>query len=129
MKRLFNLLLLLMTISSAYAEGDGIIVTYQGARTSYRFDEMPIVKNMEIDGEQCIAILLKNSAGPVATFPINGKKLIITCSEYLPTSIDGVTSDEAVIIDRDGKKYVQGGRLIIVKKDGTKYDIDGTEIK
>lgn len=131
MKRLLNLLLLLIMVGCAYAEGTvgaGIIVTYQGAETSYRFDEMPTVKYTGEDTNQSAALYIKGSGSPVATFPLHGKKLIVTYSEY-STSIDGVTADKAVITERNGKKIVQGGRLIIVSKDGRKYDINGTEIK
>lgn len=130
MKRLLNLLLLLIMVGSAYAAsvGAGIIVTYQGAETSYRFDEMPTVKYTGEGTNQSAALYIKGSGSPVATFPLHGKKLIVTYSEY-STSIDGVTADKAVITERNGKKIVQGGRLIIVSKDGRKYDINGTEIK
>lgn len=131
MKRLFNLLLLLIMVGCAYAEGTGgagIIVTYQGAETSYRFDEMPTVKYTGEGTNQSAALYIKGSGSPVATFPLHGKKLIVTYSEY-STSIDGVTADKAVITERNGKKIVQGGKLIIVSKDGRKYDINGTEIK
>lgn len=131
MKRLFNLLLLLIIVGSAYAAGTGggIIVTYQGAETSYMFDEMPVVKYSDYSGEQYADLYVNGSGSPVATFSLHGEKLIVTYSEYEPTSIDGVTADKAVITERNGKKYVQGGRLIIVSKDGKKYDINGTEIK
>ncbi len=131
MKRLLNLFLLLMLVGSAYAAsvGAGIIVTYQGAETSYRFDEMPTVKYTGEGNNQSAVLYVKGSGSPVATFQLHGKKLIVTYSEYVPTSIEGVPADKAVITERNGKKIVQGGKLIIVSKDGRKYDINGTEIK
>lgn len=131
MKRLLNLFLLLMAIGNAYAAGSdgGIIVTYQGAETSYRFDEMPTVRYTGEGDNQSAVLYVNGKDAPVATFLLYGKKLIVTYSEYEPTSIDGVSDDKAVIIERNGKKYVQGGRLIIVSKDGKKYDVNGTEIK
>lgn len=132
MKRLLNLFLLLLMVGSAYAEGTGgagIIVTYQGAETSYRFDDMPSVKYTGEGDNQSAALYVKGNDAPVATFPLHGRKLVVTYSEYLPTSIDGVPADKAVITERNGKKIVQGGKLIIVSKDDKKYDINGTEIK
>lgn len=130
MKRLFYLLFLLMVMGYAYAVEPmkGIIVTYQGAETSYKFEEMPTVRYIDDGGEQCAALFIKGTTSPIAVFPLHGKELIVSNSEYVPTSIDDVTADKAVITERNGKKYVQGGRLIIISKDGRKYNINGTEI-
>ncbi len=130
--------LLLLFVSSlvgfAMAQADepikGIIATYNGAETSYMLADVPAIKYEDIAGTKHAVIYLKDKPEPVLSVALaEGKQLLVVYGIYTPTSIEGETLGKTSVTERDGKKYIQGGRLIIISKDGKKYDFNGVEIK
>lgn len=118
-----------LSIASADEPIKGIIATYEGSETSYKLEDMPTVKYETVEGVQHAVLYLKDQAEPVLSVALaEGKTLIITYGEYVPTGIDGIASDKAVITERNGKKFIQGGKLIIIGKDGKMYNAAGVEI-
>lgn len=108
----------------------GIIATYEGSETSYKFEDMPTVKYETIEGVQHALLYLKDMEEPVLSVALaNGKKLTVTFSEYHSTGIENVASDKVTITELGGKKFINGGKLIIIKKDGKMYNAAGIEIK
>lgn len=135
MKKIFlSFILSVAGFSKALAEEpvQGIIVTYDGSDTSYKLEDMPTVKYETVEGVQHAVLYLKDLAEPVLSVPLaKGKTLVIAYGEYDPTqaSIEGIASDKAHITERNGKKYVQGGKLIIIDKDGKMYNAAGVLLK
>lgn len=117
-------------VASAAEPVKGIIATYDGATTSYKLSDMPIVKYETVGGVQHAVLYLQGVTYPVLSVAIaKGKKLTVAYSEYQPTGIDNVASDKVTITERNGKKVINGGKLIIISKDGKMYDAAGIEIK
>ena len=116
-------------MASADEPVKGIIATYEGSETCYKLENMPTVKYENVEGVQHAVLYLKDLAEPVLSVALaDGKKLIIAYGEYQSTGIDGVVSDKAVITERNGKKLIQGGKLIIIGKDGRKFDATGAQL-
>lgn len=102
---------------------DAIYVWTEGSSTCYKLTEMPSVSYK--DGKAVLT--LAGSASPALVLELTGgAKLEITYGTYIPTAIENVEK-ESQIVKKVGK-YIQGGRLVIIK-DGKKYDIKGVEIK
>ena len=117
-------------ISSADEPIQGIIATYDGSETSYKLEDVPTVKYETVEGVKNAVLYLKDQAEPVLSVALaEGKTLIITYGEYVPTGIDGVATDKVTITEQGGKKFIQGGKLIIIGKDGKMYNAAGVEIK
>ena len=117
-------------IASAEEPVQGIIATYDGAETSYKLEDMPTVKYETVEGVQNAVLYLKDQAEPVLKIALaEGKTLVVAYGEYnpTPTAIEGVT-DKVSITERNGKKFINGGKLIIIGKDGKMYDAAGIEI-
>lgn len=78
------------------------------------------------------SLYLKDQAEPVLSVALaEGKTLVVTYGEYVPptpTAIEGVATDKVTITERNGKKFIQGGKLIIIGKDGKMYNAAGVEI-
>jgi len=124
---------ILMVTAIGYAQAadpvKGIMCTYDGSETTYAFSEVPTVKYVTVEGTQKASLYVTGSEDPVATFTLaEGKQLVITYAEFTPTAIEGVNADKATITEKGGKKYIQGGKLIIIGKDGKKYDLAGKVI-
>ena len=131
-KILLSFILIVAGLSSASADEPikGIIATYDGSDTSYKLENVPTVKYETVEGVQHAVLYLKDQAGPVLSVALaEGKTLTIVYGEYTPTGIDGVVSDKAFISERNGKKLIQGGKLIIIDKNGKMYNAAGVEIK
>lgn len=131
MKKLL-LSLILDVLAVCYAQAaepvKGIMCTYAGSETTYAFCETPIVKYQTEDGVQYAKLYVSGSDNCVCSFALEGgKQLVITYGQFVPTSVGEVGSDNVTITDKDGMKYIQGGRLIIIKS-GKKYTIEGKEI-
>lgn len=111
----------------------GIIATFDGAETSYKLEDMFIIKYLDVEGELYVALYLKDLDVPILSISLaEGKELEVAYGEYVPstpTAIEGVGNDRAVITERNGKKIVSGGKLIIIGKDGKMYNTSGVEIK
>ena len=108
---------------------DGIIVTYEGSDTSYKLVDMPTIKYETVEGVQHALLYMKDQTEPILNVVLaEGKKLILAYGKYVPTAIDGVATDKVTITERNGKKYINGGKLIIIGMDGKMYNIDGVEI-
>ena len=119
-----------LSIASAEEPVQGIIVTYEGSETSYKLVDMPAVKYETVEGVQNAVLYLKDQAEPVLSVALaEGKKLTIAYGEYVPTGIKGVASDKVTVTEQGGKKFIRGGKLIIIGKDGKMYDAAGIEIK
>ncbi len=117
-------------MASAGEPVNGIIATYEGSETSYKLEDVPTVKYETVEGVQHALLYLKDQAEPVLSVALaEGKTLIITYGEYVPTGIDGVATDKVTITEQGGKKFIQGGKLIIIGKDGKMYNAAGVEIK
>lgn len=127
-KNLFLVLILMKSITLVHADNlySGIIVTYSGAETCYKFSEVPIV-TYSIDGEKKIAQLyLKGDSKPVIDVELyEDAKLTITYGSYITTDKNDTISNKVTIEERKGKKIFSGGRLIIVGKDGKLYSSSG----
>ncbi len=109
----------------------GIIATYDGAETSYKLEDVPTVKYETVEGVNHAVLYLKDQAEPVLSVALaEGKTLVVAYGEYdpTPTAIEGAATDKAVINERNGKKFIQGGKLIIIGKDGKMYNAAGVEI-
>ena len=119
-----------LSIASAEEPVQGIIATYEGSETSYKLEDVPTVKYETVEGVQNAVLYLKDQAEPVLKVALaEGKTLVIAYGEYnpTPTAIEGVT-DKVSITERNGKKFINGGKLIIIDKDGKMYDAAGIEI-
>ena len=101
---------------------DGIIVYVEGTENAYLLSEMPTVTYSANN-----AILTVNGK-QVASFALNdGKEVTITYGKY---SLSGISTIETQSdkVRRVGK-YITGGKLIVIGKDGKQYDTAGTLIK
>lgn len=108
----------------------GCIATYEGSEVSYKLEEMPTVRYTDADGVKYAQLYVNGQENPVASFMLaNGKKLFITFAEYESDDTGETDIDKVRIIDRDNRKVIQGGKIIIIAKDGKKYTKDGVEIK
>ena len=122
---LFILSVVGLSMANAEEPVKGIIATYEGAETSYKLEDMPTVKYETVGGVQYALLYLKDKAVPILSVALaNGKKLIVAYGEYVPEGIDNVV----IITSNDGKKFIKGGKLIIIGKDGKMYDATGIEI-
>ena len=120
-----------LSIASAQEPVQGIIATYEGSETSYKLEDMPTVKYETVEGVQNAVLYLKDQAEPILKVALaEGKTLVIAYGEYnpTPTAIEGVATDKVTITERNGKKFINGGKLIIIGKDGKMYDAAGIEI-
>lgn len=109
---------------------NGIIATYEGAETSYLLSTFPIVKYTVVEEVQHAQLFIEGEEEAVADFVLaEGKSLVVAFGEYEePTGINAA-SDKATITTRAGKTLVKGGRLIIIDKNGMKYDATGVQVK
>ena len=116
-------------LASATEPVQGIIATYDGAETSYKLSDVPTVRYETIQGVPNAVLYVKDNATPVLSVPLaEGKTLTIVYGEYVPSAIDAPEADRATIINQGGKKFIKGGKLIIVGKDGRMYNAAGVEI-
>lgn len=117
-------------IASAEAPVTGIIVTINGWDTCYKLEDVPTVKYETVEGVSHAFLYLKDQTEPVLRVALaDGKTLTITYGEYIPPVTNGLASEKVVITEQDGKKVIQGGKLIIIGKDGRMYNAAGVEIK
>lgn len=117
-------------LASAGEPVKGIIATYDGSETSYRLVDMPSIKYETIGDVQYAVLYLKDQADPVLSVALaEGKQLEVVYGEYVPTAINGIVTDKAHITEQDSKKFIKGGRLIIIGKGGKMYNAAGVEIK
>lgn len=132
-KTLLSIILSVVATGMACADEPikGIIATYDGAETSYKLEDVPTVQYEEVEGVKNAVLYLKDVEKPVLKVALaEGKELVVTYGEYqIPTGINGVSADKASIVSRNGKKYIMGGKLIVIGKDGKQYDAAGVEIK
>lgn len=121
-----------ISMASAGEPIKGIIATYDGAETSYKLEDMPTVKYETVEGVQHAVLYLKDVAEPVLKVALaEGKQLVVAYGEYdpTPTAIEGVAADKVTITEKGGRKFIQGGKLIIIGKDGKQYNAAGAVIK
>lgn len=107
----------------------GIIVTYDGSDTCYKLDDFPTVKYDNVGGVKYALLYLNDSASPVLRVALSDNSLVITYGEYTSTGIEGVEAEKVTITESAGKKIIRGGKLIIIGKDGKKYNASGVEIE
>lgn len=127
-KNLLSFILMVAGFGVANADEPikGIIATYNGADTNYKLEDMPIIKYETVGDVQHAVLYLKGQAEPVLSVALaEGQTLTIAYGEYVPTGINGVVSDKVSITERNGKKFFQGGKLIIIGKDGKMYNAAG----
>lgn len=120
-----------LSIASAEDVVKGIIATYDGSDTSYKLMDMPTVKYETVGDVKHAVLYLKDLAEPVLNVALaEGKTFVIAYGEYdpTPTAIEGVATDKVTITECNGKKFFNGGKLIIIGKDGKMYDAAGIEI-
>lgn len=130
-KYLLSFILLAVGLCTASADKivNGIIVTYDGTETSYKLEDIPTVKYETVDGVLYAVICLKDVPDPVLSIALaDGQKLVVAYGEFLSSVIDNAVSDKASVTWRSGKMFIQGGRLIIIGKDGRRYNAAGVEI-
>lgn len=100
---------------------NGIIVYTEGGEDAYLLSEMPTVTY----GKNCAILNVKGKQ--VASVDLSGgKKLIVTYGEYKLSSISEASVPKGKI--QKVGKYIQGGKLIIIGKDGILYDAVGEKI-
>lgn len=131
-KLLFFVAILATVLLQAKAEDiPGIYVTYPDAIYTYKLTSVPKVTYLTEEGVT-YAVLTPNEATdyePIAKMKLaDGAQVVITYANYVPTGIDDVNNDRVTIKESNGKKYIQGGKLIIVDKNGNKFDINGRRI-
>lgn len=121
---------IIVHLQDAPVNYNGIIATYEGAETSYLLSTFPIVKYTVVEEVQHAQLFIEGEEEPVADFVLaEGKSLVVAFGEYVaPTGINAA-SDKATITTRAGKTLVKGGRLIIIDKNGMKYDATGAQVK
>lgn len=121
---------IIVHLQDAPVSYNGIIATYEGAETSYLLSTFPTVKYTEVEDVQHALLFIEGSEEPVADFVLEeGKSLVVAFGEYkVPEGINAA-SDKATITTRAGKTLVNGGRLIIIDKNGMKYDATGVQVK
>lgn len=109
----------------------GVIATYEGAETSYLLSTFPTVKYTVVEEVQHAQLFIEGSEEPVADFVLEeGKSLVVAFGEYEEsTGIGGAASDKATITRQGSKTLVHGGRLIIIDKNGMKYDATGAQVR
>ena len=134
MKKISLFFTAILTFGSLWADTlsiDGIFATYSGSTITYKLSSMPRVSyTIMQDGTKTALITLSGQSTPVAQIPLkNGATLKITYATYIPEGIGSVASDKVTIIEKCGKKYIKGGRLIFIGTDGKMYNANGTEIK
>lgn len=123
------LLLPCFLLTSAENTVSGIIVTCSGSETCYKLSEVPTVSYREVKGIKNAQISITGNPNPVASIPLeNGATLTITYGTYTSTGIGTIPSDKIIQKDINGKKIFTGGHIIIIDKEGKKYDINGTKI-
>lgn len=105
----------------------GVIATYDGADASYKLEEVPTVKYETQDGVKHAVLYLKGVSEPVLRVALaDGKKLEVFYCEH---STGVGEAGRVRIEEKGGRKYVRGGRLVIIDRSGRKYDASGVEIK
>lgn len=121
---------IIVHLQDAPVNYNGIIATYEGAETSYLLSTFPTVKYTVVEEVQHAQLFIEGEEEPVADFVLaEGKSLVVAFGEYVaPTGINAA-SDKATITTRAGKTLVKGGRLIIIDKNGMKYDATGVQVK
>ena len=122
-KILLSIMMMLVVALSASAEGmNGIIAYVDGGTEAYLLSEQPRVTYSDNSA------ILSVGGVEVATVDLSGDKaLSIVYGEYQPTAINGINADAVTATTQNGKKYIKGGRLIIIK-DGKQYDAAGKEV-
>lgn len=125
----FILMVAGFNIASAVDPVKGIIATYEGAETSYKLEDVPTVKYDNEGGVRYALIYLNGDTSPVLRVALADSPLVITYGEYKSTDIEGVEAEKVTITENAGKKIIRGGKLIIIGKDGKKYNAAGVEIK
>lgn len=126
-KILTTFILMVMVLGTVCAEESvwGIIATYEGSEVSYKFEDMPTVKYETVENMTYAVLYLNGVAEPVLSVALTeGHQLVMTYAEFTD-GIDDVKSDRAVISERHGHKVIQGGRLIIIDKEGRRYNAQG----
>ena len=128
-KRLFLLLCTAaLSFGSAYGYTDAIYAWVEGGETCYKLSSYPRVVYSS-DGKSAQLFVGDNTAPSVSVNLSEGKKLKITFGEYDETK-SSVKDAEA----GNGKvsmsgKYIYGGHLIIVGRDGRLYNAKGQIIE
>lgn len=121
---------IIVHLQDAPVSYNGIIATYEGAETSYLLSTFPIVKYTEVEDVQHAQLFIGGSEEPVADFILEeGKNLVVAFGEYQTPEGINAASNKATITTRAGKTLVNGGRLIIIDKNGMKYDATGAQVK
>lgn len=131
-KILFFFAMMLMSIGMAHADEafTGVLVTTPDGATTYALSEVPRISYTKTGTTVTAKLFISSSQTTVASVVLqDGKTLKAEWATYTPTAIDEVTSDKATTFTKEGRKYITGGRLIIIGKDGKQYDAAGMEIK
>ena len=125
MKKTLALIAAVLTMSlSAIADPtyNGIIAYVDGGETAYLLSDQPTVTYR--DGSAILTV----AGVEVAQVKLeDGQTLTITYGEYEPSAINAV-GEEPGKVTRAGK-FIKGGRLVIIGKDGKQYDASGVEMK
>lgn len=130
-KKVLLLVMMVFSITMAWADNgtiNGLIATFEGSDVTYQLEKMPTVSYQK-DGDNQKAILTyEGLETPIEFLLEDGKQLVITYGTYVPSSINDIESGKVQIKEMNNRKYIVGGKLIIIKN-GKKYAADGTEIK
>lgn len=130
-KKVLLFVMMVFSITMAWADNgtiNGLIATFEGSDVTYQLEKMPTVSYQK-DGDNQKAILTyEGLETPIEFLLEDGKQLVITYGTYVPSGINDIESGKVQIKEMNNRKYIVGGKLIIIKN-GKKYAADGTEIK
>lgn len=104
---------------------NGILVTYEGSETCYSFEDMPTIQYETVGDERYAVLFLKHLTEPVLRVALTGDSQLVVVYGDFSDGIGEVKADKVTVSERDGRKVIQGGRLIIIGRDGRKYDAKG----
>ena len=124
MKRLLFLIFTTMLALPIMADNayKGVIVYSEGGDVAYALQDIPTLKYDK--GE--VVLLVENVE--VARMKVTDKKdVMVVYAAYETTGVDTPDAKPSKVT-RVGK-VITGGRLIIIGKDGRKYDASGKEVK
>ena len=133
-KLLIIIAAMLLNIGTSFAAGEagytGIIAVVNGSETSYALHAVPSVDIINKDGIRYANISVNGQSQPVASIALEeNQELSIVYGTYSAAGTDGTVSQKVSTYTKNGKKYITGGKLIVIGKDGKLYDADGNKIQ
>ncbi len=118
-----------LTVSIVQANNsDGIFVTYNGSEYCYKLTEMPTITYVEENDVKYAKLTLNDVSVPILTIELKKDVSLEIIYGSYSTEIKNVNS-KVTISTHKGKKYIIGGKLIILDKYGNQNNLNGLKIK